>query len=268
MTTLPRALARLAARWLGEAAVQLLPSRCFACGRSLPRVQLLGACMACWTSLACGSHPRCHRCALRLPNGAADDGPAGGCCARCALRPLPFDRAVAAVDYDANARRFLLRAKNGHRPEVLRPLAGQLAAAVFLSRLVEGIDGIVPVPSSLPTRWRRGFNPARELAGELARATGLPLFDGVLRKRGLGGPAVKSLKGPARWAGAGRGIATGRMVQGAKILLVDDVLTTGATAAACAAALRAAGAVEIRVAVWARTPSHAPGFDRSHGEAL
>lgn len=263
MTTFPRALARRAARWLGGAAVHLLPSACFACERPLPRVQLVGACMACWTSLAHGPHPRCHRCALRLPDGTADGGPAGGCCARCAIRPLPFDRAVAAVDYDANARRFLLRAKSGHRPEVLRPLAGQLAAAVFLSRLADGIDGIVPVPSALPARWRRGFNPARELARELARATGHPLFDGVLRKRGLGGPAVKGLKEGARWMGAGRGIATGRRVPGEKILLVDDVLTTGATAAACAAALRAAGAAEIRVAVWARTPSLSSGFDRS-----
>jgi len=268
MTTSLRTLARRAARWLGEAAVWLLPSRCFACGRPLPRVQLVGACLTCWSSLSRSPHLRCRRCALRLPFGAADDGPAGGCCARCAIRPLPFDRAVAAVDYDANARRFLLRAKNGHRPEVLRPLAEQLAAAVFLSRLADGIDGIVPVPSALPARWRRGFNPARELARELARATGHPLYDGLLRKRGLGGPAVKSLKQQARWLGAGRGIAARQMVPGARILLVDDVLTTGATAAACTAALRAAGAAEIRVAVWARTPSLAPGFDRPRGQRL
>jgi len=268
MTALARTLARRAARWLGEAAVWLLPSRCFACGRWLSRVQLDGACMVCWSSLAPGPHPRCRRCALRLPDCAADDGPAGGCCALCAIRPLPFDRAVAAVDYDANARRFLLRAKNGRRPEVLRPLAGQLSAAVSLARLADGIDGIVPVPSALPALWRRGFNPAGELARELARATGHPVLDGLLRKRGLGGAAVKRLKGRARWVRAGRGISVEWMVPGAKILLVDDVLTTGATAAACASALRAAGAAEIRVAVWARTPSTASGFDRSPGGRL
>jgi len=263
MSTLARALAWRAARWLGEAAVWFLPSRCFACGRSLPRAQLAGACMACWALLIPSPDRRCRRCALRLPDRATDDGPAAGCCALCAIRPLPFERTAAAVDYDSAARRFLLRAKNGQRPEVLRPLAGQLAAAVSLTRLADGIDGIVPVPSALTARWRRGFNPAGELARELARATGHPLLTGLLRKRGLGGLAVKALKGRARWDEAGRGIVAGRVVPGAKILLVDDVLTTGATAAACAKALRAAGALEVRVAVWARTPSLASGFDRS-----
>ncbi len=259
--TLERTLGRAASRWLGAAAVWLLPSRCFACGCSLPRAHLVGACLPCWSSLSPSSPPRCRRCALRLPVSAGDAGPAGGCCARCAIRPLPFERAVAAVDYDDTARRFLLRAKNGHRIEVLLPLAGQLSAAVSLSRLTEGIDGIVPVPSALRARWRRGFNPARELAQELSRATDRPLLDGLLRRRGLGGPALKRLKARARWAAAGRGFAVARTIPGVKLLLVDDVLTTGATAAACGAALRAAGAAEIRIAVWARTPSADAGFD-------
>ena len=261
MAALARTLGRLAARWLGEAAAWLLPSRCFACGRSLPGVHLVGACLPCWSSVSPSVHPRCRRCALRLSHRAGDEGPAGGCCARCAIRPLPFERAVAAVDYDENARRLLLRAKSGHRREVMRPLAEQLAAAVALWRLAEGIDGIVPVPSALPMRWRRGFNPARDLARQLSRATGRPLIDGLLRKRGFGGPAVKGLKPRARWVAAGRGFAAARAIPGMKLLLVDDVLTTGATAAACGAALRAAGAAEVRVAVWARTPSGAGDFD-------
>jgi predicted amidophosphoribosyltransferase len=263
MTISARSLARRAHRLLDEAAFWLFPSRCFACAGLLPRVQLVGACLPCWTSLAAGPQLRCRRCALRLPDRASANGPAGGCCVRCAIRPLPFDRAVAAVDYDGNARCFLLRAKRAHKPEVLGPLAGQLFAAVSLARLADGIDGIVPVPSALPARWRRGFNPARELARELARATGYPLLDGLLRKRGILGPAVKMLKGRARWEGAARGIVAGRPFPGAKLLLVDDVLTTGATAAACSAALRSAGAAEVRVAVWARTPSLVSGFDRS-----
>jgi predicted amidophosphoribosyltransferase len=167
------------------------------------------------------------------------------------------------VDYDDRARRFLLRAKNGRRPEVLRPLAAQLAAVVAISGIAEGVDGLVAVPSSAFSRFRRGFEPARELARELSRAAGRPLLDRVLRKRRLGGRAAKSLNAAERWAAANRSVDARRAVPGARILLVDDVLTTGATATACALALRAAGAVEVRVAVWARTPVPDRGFDRS-----
>ena len=233
----------------------MFPSRCFACGCALTHVQLLGACAACWGSLAARPVPRCRHCALPLPGALVDEGPARGLCARCAIRPLPFDRAVAAVAYDGCARRFLLRAKNGYRPEILRLLGAQLTAAVLVSGAADGIDGVVPVPSTPMSRWRRGFEPAREIGRELASRTGLLLLDGVLRKRGLAGPAVKALGARARWADAGRRIATRRSLPAARVLLVDDVLTTGATATACAAALRAAGAVEVRVAVWARTPS-------------
>ena len=170
--------------------------------------------------------------------------------------------------YDARARRFLLRAKNGARSELLGPLAGQLAAAVTFSGIAEDIDGIVPVPSSMLARWRRGFNPAREIAREVADVVRRPLLDGVLAKRGLLRPASKALGARARWAGVEGSVSARRTMPGARILLVDDDLTTGATAAACSLALRAAGASEIRVAVWARTPSPAIGFDHSSGESV
>jgi predicted amidophosphoribosyltransferase len=248
-----RSLALLPRRWIAEAAVHLFPSHCFACERTLPRAQLLNACLECWASLSVGCPPRCERCALPLPEGAGR-GP-GATCLGCAVRPLPFDGAVAAVGYDDHARRFLLRAKNGHRPELLRALAGQLVAAVALSRLGRSVDAVISVPSTPWARLRRGFDPASVLAKELARGAGLRFIPAVLRKRTFAAPTSKALAASARWAAAIGSIRSRSALPGATVLLVDDVLTTGATAAACAAALRAAGASEIRVAVWARTPS-------------
>lgn len=268
MPVLRRTIARAAGRWLGEAAVHLFPSRCFGCDGPLPRVQLLGACPSCWGLLSAGRVPRCDRCALPLAEGVSGSGPARACCARCSVRPPPFERAVAAVAYDAHARRFLLRAKDGHRPELFRPLAGQLAAAVSISGVAEGVDGVVPVPSTLIARCRRGFDPARKLALAVAAASGLRLFDGVLKKRRIGGPPSKGLKASARWAWALHSVTPRRTVPGAVILLVDDVLTTGATAAACTVALRSAGAREVRLVVWARTPSPESRFDRTPGTRL
>ncbi len=210
--------------------------------------------MACWARLGADTRRRCGRCALPLPEGALESDPAAGACLRCVTHPNPFDRVVAAVTYDDHARRFLLRAKNGHRPELFTPLSGQLAAAIAAARLADGIDGVVPVPSSLFARWRRGFDPAREIAARLSRAFALPLWSGTLVGRRPWEAPMKRLSAPARLRGAREKFAARRTLRGMSVLLVDDVLTTGATASACAEALRGAGAREVRVAVWARTP--------------
>lgn len=250
-----RRITAAADRWLQAVAVHIFPSLCFACGRALPRFHHLGACSECWTALSPVSRPSCPRCALPLPPSGRADGAAKGRCARCAVRPLPLDETVAAVLYDAGARSFLLRAKDQLRPEILRPLGAQLAVVVKASGVVGRVDAIVPVPSARLARWRRGFDPAAEIAREIARTTGLPLLHSVLRQRSFSGPAAKALGAAARWRGSERKIVARCAVTGLRILLVDDVLTTGSTAAACAGSLRTAGATEVRAAVWARTPA-------------
>jgi predicted amidophosphoribosyltransferase len=170
------------------------------------------------------------------------------------------------VVYDDHARRFLLRAKNGHRVEILSPLATQLALVVSTSGIANGVDAVVAVPSTRLARWRRGFNPATVLAAELARCSRKRILPGALRKRRFGGAPLKARGAAARWAEAGGSISCELGLAGARILLVDDVLTTGATVVACANALRANGTEEVRVAVWARTLLTGSGFDRL-GEA-
>ena len=253
-------VALVARRWLGTVAVHLFPSRCFVCDRTLPRVQYLGACTACWAALVPLTRPTCTCCALPLPTAVCRDGPAHARCVRCVARPLPLDETVAAVVYDETARRFLLRAKNRGYPELMRPLGAQLAAGVGAKSLFDRVDAIIPVPSSPVARWRRGFDPASLLARELAQVAGLPVVGNVLRRRAFSGPASKRLDASARWRRANRHIAMRGTLPGVRVLLIDDVLTTGATATACAQALRDAGAREVRAAVWARTPAPHPAF--------
>lgn len=198
--------------------------------------------------------PLCPGCGLAVPEIADRSGPAGGRCGACILRPLGFDGARAAVEYAGTGRRLLLKAKFGGRHELFE------AMGIRLSRCLEaaGFDlrraVVVPVPSDLLTHARRGFNPAASLARPIARTLGLPFRPGYLRRR---------IVRPSRTARDAAGMrhlelcdafrASARLPRGASLILVDDVLTTGATARACLNSLKAAGAGRVVLAVWART---------------
>ncbi len=231
-----------------------LPTPCFVCGKLLGAVQRLGACAACWADLRALRPPLCAHCGLALPAGTDLWGPAGGRCAACILRPPVVDAVRAVVAYDTVARAFLLRAKLGCRAELLGPLGLQLARTVVCASWATGCTAVVPVPSHPWAEWRRGFSPGLEFARPVARATGLPLWRGTLGRRWAGDLALKRLGARARRTRASRTIRVRRSVCGARLLLVDDVMTTGATVDACARALKRSGATEVRVAVWARTP--------------
>jgi predicted amidophosphoribosyltransferase len=156
------------------------------------------------------------------------------------------------VTYEKLARRFLLRAKLGSRPELLAALGGHLARVVEIEGLAAGCDVVVPVPSHPWLTLRRGFSPARELARPVARRLGLPLRGWVRRRIGAA-QASKRLGATQRRRTAREAFHARGKAAGQGILLVDDVMTTGATLEGCARALKAVGAGTVRVAVWART---------------
>jgi len=234
------------------------PTDCLVCRTPLDLRQARGACLACWGRLRplLGACPRCGE-----PTGTSDLlAPGGIPCAGCLLHGGPPDLhgVRPAVAYDAVARTFLLGAKLRGRPELLPLLGAQLASLLCAGAFADGCGAVVPVPSHPLVRLRRGFDPAREIARPVAAALALPLVP-ALRRRLASGGAAKRLTAAGRLRSLQHAFRprAGRRLP-ACVLLVDDVLTTGATAAACARELRRLGVEEIRVAVWARTPRRGP----------
>ena len=207
-----------------------------------------------WSRITFLEDPVCDGCGAPFTVDSGDF--AEGRCAPCLAHPMTFGRARAACLYDDGSRPLILRFKHADD----QPLAPLFAR--WLSRaarpLLEQADAVVPVPLHPSRLLARRFNQAAEIARPLARAERLDyLPDSLIRKAatasqgGLGARGRKlNVKGVFSVPEDRRGRLRGR-----RILLVDDVLTTGATAEACAHALLDAGARAVDLAVVARVQS-------------
>jgi ComF family protein len=228
-------LARAAARFV-------LPTDCLACRiRRVDRFFEGGVCGRCWETLPPRSEPLCARCDETLPGAAG-----ASACGRCLLDPPEYDALRAASPYAGSAREILLAFKFRGADY----LAARLAA-VMMERLREPrADEIACVPATPRARRARGYHPAECLAAALSARLSIPFARRRLLKRRE--TEVQSRLPLARRPANVRGAfePTGRPAR--RVLLVDDVATSGATARECARRLREAGARTVTVWCFAR----------------
>jgi ComF family protein len=235
------AVAAALRRALAACADTIVPPCCLVCRSRVAAHHLL--CASCWREVDFIEPPLCDVLGIPLPFSTGERMVS----AAAVADPPDWDRARAVAHYSGAMRTLVHQLKYADRHDGRTLLARWLAQAG--RELLPGIDAIVPVPLSRLRLIARRFNQAAVLAGELSRLTGIPMEPLLLERI----RATRSQVGMTREqrrrnvAGAFRVPARRRRLAGRQVLLVDDVLTTGATADACARTLKRAGAARVDV---------------------
>ena len=225
----------------------VFPPRCPLCGEGI--AEQTGLCAPCWSELVIPGEPACATCQRPFTNHVAGEG---AVCAPCQQSPPVHDGIAAGTLYNEASRQLVLRFKHG-RKIAMAPMLARLVAARLPA--TDGGRVFVPVPLHWTRLWQRGFNQSALLARELAKATGGVLLVDALRRSkrtpplgGLGRKArERMLAGSIEVASARKSALAGR-----DVVLVDDVLTSGATSTACVKVLKRAGAKSVVIACFSR----------------
>jgi ComF family protein len=223
----------------------VLPPRCLKCGTAVAEPGAL--CAVCWPAISFITPPYCACCGYPFE---LDPGPEAQCAA-CVAMPPPYRRARAALRYDEASRGLILGFKHGDRTEAAPAFARWLAAAGDFAE----IDLIAPVPLHWRRLFHRRYNQAALLALAVGRLVDRPVVaDLLVRRRST--PTQGRLGAAARRrnvAGAFSVMPRRRPgLAGRRVLLIDDVMTSGSTIEACCQALRRGGAAAVDVLTLAR----------------
>jgi len=223
----------------------LFPPLCLGCRGAVGQA---GFCAACWSALTFLDGPGCACCGL--PFAVALEGETF--CAGCLAKPPAFDKARAILAYDDNSRSAILALKHADRLDLVPGFSRWLSRTG--RTLLDDCDLIVPVPLHRFRLWRRRYNQSAELARRLA-GDWKRNYDpfALIRARATASQgAMSGAKARRRNVLGAFKVPDPAKVQGKRVLLLDDVLTTGATVEACARALKRAGAEQVHVLVLAR----------------
>jgi ComF family protein len=237
---------------LGLVAQLLWPARCVTCNTFVPEGQAF--CESCLFSVS-ELERGCPGCGL--PFGQ-EGKPTNGPCPSCQASPPPFSRVWAVLAYGGATTQAILHLKHGRRRHLARPL-GALLAPALAAAFDSGVDMLCPVPLH-PHRLRaRGFNQSLDLlraAERMARPMhALVVPDGLRRIRDTPALGRESPASRRRILAGAFSVRHPARVEGRRVLLVDDVMTTGATFAECSQVLLDAGAAEVQVTALARVVS-------------
>jgi len=231
----------------------VFPPRCPLCGEGIGTQN--GLCTACWAELDFPRDPSCFGCQRPLPDPAGEER---AYCAVCRADPPQHDGVAAGTLYTDAARKLVLSFKHG-RKIGLAPMLARLIAARL--PVLEGEWIAVPVPLHRWRLWYRSFNQSALLARELGKLRGTEVMvDGLVRHKQTTPLGNLGRRERAQMLAGAITVSKSRAkaLSGANVLLVDDVLTSGATTDACIAALRGAGAEKVMIACFSRV------VDQSH----
>lgn len=225
----------------------LLPPRCPSCRAIVP--QNGGFCAACWNDLHFITAPLCARCGVPFPYDVGE----AALCGTCAAEAPGYDSARAALVYNDASAGLVLGLKYGDRTQLSQIMAAMMARAAPESLAQANL--IVPVPLHARRLRRRFFNQAALIAAALGKIATLPVrVDALERTRDT--PPSRGMSRSARFDNVRGAIRISprakSSVCGRHILLVDDVMTTGATVDACTRQLKRAGAARVDIVTFAR----------------